>query len=123
MKQYFYTPKHYETLIAENVSNYLSNNGDFTIITGVYKETQNIIDNSNNIVYSKLRTGDIIFIKNGYNNSFDNKNYELIGFCLEGNFEKEVPEVYQYILTLEDCFVFNTNIEYLAFLKQITQLS
>lgn len=119
MKQYYYLPKHYEVAIAPEIDRYLNTGGDFTIITGVYKEFDGIVDTTNSLVYSKIRTGEIVNIKNGYQDLFGNRKYELVGFCMEGNFQVEVPDLYLQIQEMPDCYIFDTASQYLEFIKEI----
>ncbi len=118
-KQYFYIPKKYEVDISNDVNSFLNGGGVFTIITGVYKEFLGIVDNSNSLVFSKLITGAIIYIKKNYENIFDNKKYEIIGFCMEGDFQLYAPAYYNKILSLPDCYIFNSANEYLEFINNL----
>jgi hypothetical protein len=121
MKQYFFIPKHYENEIFNDLENYLSaaGAGTFTIITGVYKEFSGIVDNSLNKVYSKLQNGQIQTIRNNYEDSFSNKKYTIIGYCMEGNFQKNVPQLYAKIQTAPDCFIFDSANNYLNFINSL----
>lgn len=119
MKQYFYIPRQYEPLMISSLENYFLDGGDFSIITGVYKEFTGVVDATNNPVYSKLRTGEISNIINGFEDSIQNKKFELVGYCMEGNFQDDLPAIYSQIQSLQGCLIFDTAEEYLQFIQTI----
>lgn len=119
MKKYFFLPKYYESLLAKDLTAFLQENRGFTIVTGVYKEFEGIITNENTLVSAKLITGTIQFVKRNYQNFFNKKKYDLIGFCLEGDLETFAPEYYAKILTLPDIKIFDNSIDYLNYINSL----
>jgi hypothetical protein len=119
MKKYIFLPKSYEQELANDLVNFLNEGGRFTIVTGVYKKFDNVVTNNNTLVSSKLITGDIVFIKQDYEDVFTKTKYEIIGFCLEGDLQRFALKYYEKLLTLNDVIMFDTAESYLDYVKKI----
>jgi len=111
MKRYFYIPIEHEEILTQAID-YWNQNGEYSILTGVYISRGKIIAGEST-VKSKNILQEIVT----YPYTFENNN--LIGFCLEGYLEEVAPYFYDMICGLPDIMQFETNIEYLEFEKTL----
>jgi hypothetical protein len=114
MIHYFYIPFQYETLLAEQIDLFIEQNKR-TIVTPIYEEGA-LIEG-----YSKVRNidqqGNITEFPLSFFNVFDKSQVTLKGFIIEGDIESLLPEVYKYMLSLEDVLEFATAEQCLIFLN------
>lgn len=122
MKQYIYIPKTYEVALANEIEIYLNENIDnYTIVIGIYQSTNEEVDISNSLVYSRFINQEIEHIPNGINYSDLGQaiSKKLIGFLLEGNFQTDSPILFEQIQNLPDCIIFNSENECLTFINNL----
>lgn len=116
MVQYFLIPKIHELLLANAINNWFVNPQAWSVVTGVYKESE-IIDFSDTLVKNKTISGTENIIKNGYKEFMTNKNYLLNAFLVEGDLELFTPDFYNEILLIQDILIFNTAQDYINYIN------
>lgn len=111
MIQYIYIPLIYEDVLAQSINSWLQNPSAWTVITGIYKQSE-ILNDSDSKVINKTKSGEIINIKYGFKDE-NNNIYSLIGFCLEGDIERYTPALYDELIKHTDILIFNSSEEFL----------
>lgn len=116
MTEYFYIPKKHEQLVKQVFDYWTNEKKGWTILKGVYKDAKNP-KTTNTILYNVNVLREKEYITNGFKNEKISKS--LIGYCLEGDLGKFVPEFRTQLLELDKVLVFSTNEKYLEYERTI----
>ncbi len=122
MQQYIYIPIPYEAILTEAVNQWVSApNYGWTIIVGVYKETETNREGVSTVLNVLRQDRQVVEIPYTIQASFFNPTLQgLVAFCLEGDLDVYAPDFKQILLSLDNVKFFDTAeayLEYIATLK------
>lgn len=109
---YFFVPLQYETELAEEID--LAIAGDKTTIVQI----GNFIE-GNSTVRNRDVLGRVTNIPNSIINSFTNETKSLIGFCIKGFVERDMPDIYQKFWAMQGCFGTTNSRDYLDYINTL----
>jgi hypothetical protein len=115
MDRYFFIPIKYEQELTLALNDW-NQNKEFSILTGVYRKSLTYTDGVSTVISRNILGENVTF---DYSYHEGEEFYTLIGWCLEGYLQEVAPDYYAYICTLSDIQKFETNIEYLEYIKTI----
>ena len=116
MVKYYFIPEFFEELFAELVQQFLKTN-EYSCISGIYKISETIKDGNSSVV-SKNILGELNYFSYNVLNE-NNENMLLIGYCLEADLTLFNPEYQILINQYPEIKKFNSETDYLNFIKNI----
>ena len=116
MRAYYYIPKAYEAMFAQQVQIWLSSANNWTIITGHYQNTEETPDfEAVSLVVSRNHIGEIIDIPAFIQDEELVK--KLVGFVLEADLVAISPDLHAQLINLPGVIVEPDPVQFLLSLE------
>jgi hypothetical protein len=122
MKRYYFIPTQHEALIAQMIAIWEAQSPTaYVVCTGVFTRTQVSSLGSDVLSMCHDMRGELIpkttYLQTG---AFEWEKYDLLGFCLEGEFPKQYHDL---AMSLEGAYSTQSNLEYLQYIDNLRNAS